>query len=180
MFAVSGAPVMFFKEQSPGDFLRAALLDDSGLWLLGRPWCWDVLRKLESTHQCTPKIVWLAASFPSKNYAQKYWIERHFFLMFDGSICINLDVDQTPKMWGLHQRIFPKPLPIRVIAAPQDLRHGWGLAGIFLLGYDLSQFSNSAAHWLPSGNLLQFANWKMAIQIVDLPSWKMVDLSIVM
>ena len=79
MFAVSGAPVMFFKEQSPGDFLRAALLDDSGLWLLGRRWCWDVLRKLESTHQCTPKILWLAASFPSKNYAQNYWIERHFF-----------------------------------------------------------------------------------------------------
>ena len=33
---------------------------------------------------------------------------------------------------------------------------------------------------VPSGKRLQFANWKMAIEIVDLPSNKMVDLSIAM
>ena len=32
---------------------------------------------------------------------------------------------------------------------------------------------------IPSGNLFQFANWKMAVEIVDLPSYNMVDLSIV-
>jgi hypothetical protein len=34
--------------------------------------------------------------------------------------------------------------------------------------------------YIPSGNLLQFANLKMAIEIVDLPSYKMVHLSIAM
>ena len=117
MFAVSGGPVMFFKEQSPGDFLRAALLDDSGLWLLGRPWCWGSWSMLESTHQrCTAKILWLPLHSHPKTIHKNLGLKGK---LLKSMKCLD--------WFNLYQS-------------------GWGLAGIFLLGYDLSQFSNSAQH----------------------------------